>query len=202
MRLDFDWSDDGRAHQYCFQCRVEAVGRVRVGGRTFYDCASCGHRSDRSVVIDPAVRWWTDSSGEYWHESAGVFAGDGTGRFLFFERTLFPFVLTVPAGHVDAGEDPAAAARRELAEETDLRPGTVDVLGVHDLVGDSCRRGSDAHRWHAYLTVVRPPAGTVRLGDEGRRPVWLTPADARRRELAFPVRFVLSHYERILTGAG
>ena len=180
MRLDFDWSEDGRVHQYCYRCRAESVKRVLVGGLTFYDCGTCGQRCERSVVIDPTVTWWTDPSGEYWHESAGVFVADGTGRLLFFQRTLFPYVLTVPSGHVDVGESPAAAARRELREETALDPAAVEFVAVHDLLGDACRRGSDAHRWHAFTAAVSLTADSVRLGDEGREAVWLTPAQASR----------------------
>ena len=37
--------------------------------------------------------------------------------------------LELPAGHVENGEAPAEAARRELWEETGFRAGAVDVLG-------------------------------------------------------------------------
>ena len=65
-----------------------------------------------ALIIDPAVKWWTDSSRECWHEVAGVFIASPEGKFLFFERTKFPFGLTVPAGHVDRGEMPARTAAR------------------------------------------------------------------------------------------
>jgi 8-oxo-dGTP pyrophosphatase MutT (NUDIX family) len=198
VRLDFGWADDGEIHQYCFQCHEEAVERVRCAGRTFYDCGECGVRSDRSIVVDPSVRWWIGLDQEYWHESAGVFVRDPLDRFLFFERTAYPFVLTVPAGHVDVGEDAFTAARRELAEETAIEAATLTLLGVDDLVGDSCRRGADAHRWHAYLTDRRVAAGVVELDDEGRKPVWLTPDQACRRPLATPVGFVLEKYRHLL----
>jgi 8-oxo-dGTP pyrophosphatase MutT (NUDIX family) len=48
-----------------------------------------------------------------------VFVRNRAGRFLFFDRRAFPVsALAVPAGHVDAGESPERAARRELHEET------------------------------------------------------------------------------------
>jgi ADP-ribose pyrophosphatase len=39
------------------------------------------------------------------------------------------WVLEVPAGKVDPGEDPEAAAGRELEEETGFRAGRLDALG-------------------------------------------------------------------------
>ncbi len=49
-----------------------------------------------------------------------MFVRNPEGKFLFFERTIFPFAFTVPAGHVDAGEEPDIAALRELEEEVGL----------------------------------------------------------------------------------
>jgi ADP-ribose pyrophosphatase len=39
------------------------------------------------------------------------------------------WLLEVPAGKLDAGEDPADCARREVEEETGYRPATVEPLG-------------------------------------------------------------------------
>ncbi|MBE1469148.1 NUDIX domain-containing protein [Kibdelosporangium phytohabitans] len=57
------------------------------------------------------MSWRVPEGGEYWHESAGVSVCDPGGRFLFFERTVFPVsALTVAAGHVGSGESPEQAA--------------------------------------------------------------------------------------------
>ncbi len=42
--------------------------------------------------------------------------------------TIESFLLELPAGGIDAGEDPAAAAARELEEETGYRAATVEPL--------------------------------------------------------------------------
>jgi ADP-ribose pyrophosphatase len=39
------------------------------------------------------------------------------------------FILEVPAGKLDGGEEPEACARRELEEEIGRRPGRLDLLG-------------------------------------------------------------------------
>lgn len=56
---------------------------------------------------------------------------DGTVTLI---RQLRPaadaFLLEVPAGRLDPGEDPAACGRRELAEETGLTAAALSSLGV------------------------------------------------------------------------
>jgi 8-oxo-dGTP pyrophosphatase MutT (NUDIX family) len=197
MRLDVEPPEDGLRHQYCWGCRAETV--TPDHGAAGFFCTTCGREHSRALVIDPAVNWWVDPSGEYWHESAGVFVRRADGLFLFFERVYFPLLWTVPAGHVDSGEEPRRAARRELQEEVGLEVALTDVieLGVDDVPGDSCWRGSDAHRWHSFLVEV-PADTTVEVLEEGRRPEWLSPADALSRPLTVPVRTLIERYK----GAG
>lgn len=156
-------------------------------------------------MLDPRVVWWVGADGEYWHESAGVFVLNRTGRLLLFERTIYPFALTVPSGHVDTGEEPAAAAGRELKEEVGLTAETltaVTAVTAEDIVGDSCRRGSDAHRWHAFACRVDAVEGEVEVLEEGRRPVWLTVGEALQADLVPPVRHMLSRYGSRLADLG
>jgi 8-oxo-dGTP pyrophosphatase MutT (NUDIX family) len=197
MKLDVEPPGDGRSHRYCWGCRAESV--EPIDGRAGFRCAACGSAYPRSLVIDPAVRWWVDASGEYWHESAGVFVRRGDGRYLFFERIFFPQEWTVPAGHVDAGENPRIAAARELVEEVGLSadPGELIPFGTDDVLGDSCWRGSDAHRWHVFCLEV-PAATDVQVLEEGRRPVWLPLERALTQPLTVPVRYLIERYR----GAG
>lgn len=204
MKLDFDWKDDGQYHQYCIHCHAEAVEPVKEAGKTFYTCQKCRQKSERSIIIDPAIKWWIADDGEYWHESAGVFIRNPEGKFLFFERLMFPFAFTIPAGHVDAGEEAIEAARRETVEEVGIKADRLDLITDEDIVGNACRRGCDAHRWHAYLVVLGQNVDAeVTEKDEGDVAVWLTLDEALQKNPTVPVRRLIDKYkDRLLIDPG
>lgn len=201
MRIDFPFPSDGVYREYCLHCRATAVEWIVVGGRRKCTCRSCGVQADRALVIDPGISWWTDEDGEYWHESAGVFVRDRRRRFLFFRRLAFPFSMTVPAGHVERGETPDRAAARELSEEVGMPSENLRHIASDHLRGDVCRRGSDAHLWHAYLLEVGS-ASAVTVNDEGEAPVWLSLDDARAHQLTFAVSRIIETYaDRLVDSA-
>ena len=195
MKLDFDWKNDGKYHQYCIDCHAETIERIYEKDKTYYFCNTCKRRNERSIVIDPAIIWWVNKNGEYWHESEGVFIRNPEGKFLFFERLIFPFALTVPSGHVDTGEDALVAAKRETNEEVGIKVDKLIEIATEDIIGDSCRRGADAHRWHAYLLSLSKNINVeVREKHEGKKPVWLTLDEALQKELIYPVKYVLDKF--------
>ena len=95
------------------------------------------------------------------------------GRVLLVRRANDPFrgLWTLPAGFVDAGEDPASAAVRECLEETGL---TVRVTRVEQVVaGREHPRGAD------FVIVYRAEVLSGELGanDDADQAAWFERSD-------------------------
>lgn len=85
-------------------------------------------------------------------------------------------------GHIESGETPAAAALRELAEETGAAPLRLYNLSRMEAFYQHAR--DEVALIPVFAAFVKP--GTVvRLGSEHDRYEWLPVAEARRR-LAWP----------------
>lgn len=196
-KLTFSLPHDDKVHQYCLSCGSQDVHRVFRNQRTYCYCNTCRKELARALVIDPEIVWWKDERTlEYWHESVGVFLHTAAGRILLFERTIFPFALTIPAGHLDRAENPDHAVLRELHEEIGIDPTLLKIrlFSNEDVIGDSCRRGADSHRWHLYTSLVDNEFDEIRLNDEGKKPVWLTIDKAMNLSLTFATRYFLEKY--------
>jgi len=85
-------------------------------------------------------------------------------------------------GHIEAGETPADAARRELAEETGL---PAERLYNLSRVEAFYQHRLDQVALVPVFAAYVAPGAAVRTGAEHDRFEWLRPAEARRR-LAWP----------------
>jgi 8-oxo-dGTP diphosphatase len=100
--------------KFCPACGAR-LERREAFGRTRPVCPSCG----RVHFEDPKV--------------AAAVLVQQDGRVLLVRRVNAPRrgLWSLPAGFVDAGEDPQVAAGRECLEETGLR---VRITGLHDVI--------------------------------------------------------------------
>lgn len=93
--------------------------------------------------------------------SAGLIV-ERDGRLLLLERRKPPLGFACPAGHVDEGETPLEAARRELREETGLIAVNLTLVWEARVTQhNTCSRpGGTWHQWSVY-TPTAPPTGDV-----------------------------------------
>jgi ADP-ribose pyrophosphatase len=117
-------------------------------------------RDDRDVVVHPPV--------------AAVVAVDGDGLVLVRQHRVpvDTSLLELPAGFIDAGESPLAAARRELAEETGLRGGDWSELTTF-----YTSAGFTDERVHLFLATALEPGDASPEADEDLEVVRVSLAD-------------------------
>ena len=145
---------------FCPRCGAALVLDVRFN-RTRPTCAAC----DWIYFPDPKV-------------AVAVLVAE-RGKVLLVRRSNEPKrgAWTLPAGFMDAGEDPALAAERECLEETGLVVKVTQLLDV--IVGQAHARGAEI--LIVYQADVR--SGTLRAGDDADQVDFFDPLDLP--ELAF-----------------
>lgn len=131
---------------YCSRCGAKMITR-RVGDKPRRACPACGfiHFTDPKVGVGVCVVQ--------------------DGKVLLVRRVMEPErgKWSVPAGFVDAGEDPADVAVRETMEETNLR---VAVEGLIDVFHNPLEQGGASI---FILYRARLLDGEMQAGDDADR---------------------------------
>jgi 8-oxo-dGTP diphosphatase len=129
--------------KYCIRCGAALVTATRFGAQR-HTCPEC----DWIYFPDPKVA------------SAALI--EKYGRVLLVRRLNNPGrgLWTLPAGFVDAGEDPSRSAERECLEETGLQVRVTGLLDV--LAGQEHPRG--AHILIVYRAEIIE--GELQPGDD------------------------------------
>ncbi len=158
--------------RFCFVCGAPNLHTEASPQGEIFVCDAQGHRSPRAFLFDGRAIY-SFEDGELVHVVTGAVIGQGRGetrQTLLFLRRKFPFLYTIPAGHVEIGMDAEEEMRREIQEETGLTISTAARLWDSEIrLEDPCRRGANFHRWHVFQVTAH---GVARLSDEGRIIGW------------------------------
>ena len=133
----------------------------------------------RSSLTDGGPHYNGAMSGpaRYFRAGVGAVIFDDRRRVLILERADVPGAWQFPQGGLEEGESPLRAARREAAEETGLRPGSLRLVAPYPalLAYELPRRMQSPHTglgqvqyWFYFQTdavdvpLTRLPAGEFR----------------------------------------
>lgn len=138
-------------------------------------CPRCGtpvkleNKFGKVRPVCPSCRWIYFADPKV---AAAVLVEEG-GRVLLVQRAYEPFrgLWTLPAGFVDADEDPARAAARECEEETSLKVRVTRVLDV--IAGREHERGAD----FVIVFAAEVESGILRADDDAADAQWFDWSD-------------------------
>lgn len=111
--------------------------------------------------------------------SAATFRG---GKLLIARRTKPPFLWSLPGGAVEWGETLAAAALRELHEETGVEAEVLGYAGHSEVILKN-DKGNVFDHFVIVAFAARWRAGEAKTGPEASAVEWVEPARLRDYEI-------------------
>lgn len=176
--------------RFCPKCKSSKVEDFERNRRVYYRCLSCGEISDYLIVDDPKLVWDKTRDGRIRHYSVGTLI-KRKNKYLLFSRRKLPFGYTVIAGHLEKGEDPIGAVKRETREESGLTATGLKLIFEGDIEGDLCSKGAPIHHWKLYSCEIE---GRVKTSSEAiKKPAWFTKEEIGRLSLTYATKYLFEN---------
>lgn len=131
------------------------------------------------------------------HLSVGAIIMNDKNEILMIDRLKKPFGWACPAGHLDEGEDPKTAIKREVKEETGLDASFAWDIGlsvqeVLSMPQETCSRGVDLHLWMVFR--VEADGELIFKADEVKEIKWIPIDDINKLILEPAWAFILNRF--------
>jgi ADP-ribose pyrophosphatase YjhB (NUDIX family) len=118
------------------------------------------------------------------------------GRLLLVRRAIPPLLWTLPGGRIELGESAAAAARRELREETGVEADVVGFAGFREMML------RDSETLHAHFVILsfaaRWLSGEGTAGSELSAVEWIDPQALSGYDTTDGLAEIVSNARRLL----
>lgn len=170
---------------YCLICSSDNVREITEGNYVYFYCADCLNKSGQAYQLDGKIIVKHTNQGLK-HITAGALI-ERHGKILLAKRRTFPYRFSNVAGHLEYGETPIQAIKREVFEELALRVKKTKLLWHGDIAGNRCRAGADYHEW--YFFKVDCPGEPIK-NDELEYVDWYKPEDLTSLDLGYATRFL------------
>lgn len=118
--------------------------------------------------------------GQPMHFSVGALI-EKDGKYLLVDRAVPPLGFAGLAGHVDEGEEPLGAVKREVEEESGLKVKECQLIFEEELGWNWCARGITTHYWYLYACQTY---GEIKQNKRETKSIgWYQPAQIKQLKL-------------------
>lgn len=102
------------------------------------------------------------------------------GKILLIDRAIEPKGFACPAGHIEEGETPEEALKREVKEETGCKIISYEKIAEEIIYNNHCSKGAKHHHWFVYACKIK---GKLRRNEEAKSMGWYSKDELKSLEL-------------------
>ncbi|MDO8513462.1 MAG: NUDIX domain-containing protein [bacterium] len=170
----------------CIYCKTNDVKEIIQNNEVYFYCPACQKKSGQAIQSGGRIIQKMHSDGREKHVSVGAVI-ERDSKFLIAKRRVFEFGYGNIAGHVEYGETPEAAVKREVFEETGMIVDDMELFLHEDIDGDRCRRGANIHEYYYFKVHC---LGNPVKNKESAFLNWYKPEEIGKLNLVYVTRYM------------